>query len=51
MLMMMKHVSCYTNFVYINIVFSFTFILGFLMVIHHDLDTKQTQLWFNRAHS
>lgn len=39
-------------FVYINISFFYFYIYtGFLMVVHHGLDTKQTQLWFNRAHS
>lgn len=39
-------------FVYINIGFFYFYnYTGFLMVVHHGLDTKQTQLWFNRAHS
>lgn len=41
-----------THFVYINISFFYFYnYTGFLMVVHHGLDTKQTQLWFNRAHS
>lgn len=41
------------HLVYINISFFFylNIYTGFLMVVHHGLDTKQTQLWFNRAHS
>lgn len=40
------------HLVYINIGFFYFYnYTGFLMVVHHGLDTKQTQLWLNRAHS